>query len=117
MQFTRTTIYIIDADGTEETRTITRAELVAIHTAFTTFAPHEWIGIFTDSKSNLQAIRHHTSNPDIRSSLYYHHHMLLLESITDLLEARKMAGFHTTLPKIRAHNKNRENHLADAATK
>jgi hypothetical protein len=55
---TSTTIYI-DAAGTEETRTIMRAELVAIHTALSAFAEHEWIGIFTDSLSSLQAIRHH----------------------------------------------------------
>ena len=36
-------------DVTEETRTIMREEMVAIHTALTTFASHEWIGIFTDS--------------------------------------------------------------------
>ena len=37
---TNTTIYIDVAD-TEETRTIMRAELVAIHTALTTFVTHE----------------------------------------------------------------------------
>ncbi len=47
---TSTTIYI-DAAGTEETRTIMRADLVAIHTALTTFDTHDWIGIFTDSLS------------------------------------------------------------------
>jgi hypothetical protein len=31
----------IDVTGTEETRTIMRAELVAIHTALTKFAEHE----------------------------------------------------------------------------
>ncbi len=36
---TNTTIYI-DAAGTKETRTIMRADLVAIHTAPTTFATH-----------------------------------------------------------------------------
>ena len=36
---TSTTIYI-DAAGTEETRTIMRAELVAIHTALSTFSTH-----------------------------------------------------------------------------
>ncbi len=36
---TGTTIYI-DAAGTEETRTIMRAELVAIYTALATFASH-----------------------------------------------------------------------------
>jgi hypothetical protein len=30
-----------------------RAEVVAIHTALTTFASHEWIGIFTDYLSSL----------------------------------------------------------------
>ncbi len=49
---TNTTIYI-DAAGTEEARTIMRAELVAIRTALTTFSTHEWVGIFTDFLSSL----------------------------------------------------------------
>ena len=49
---TNTTIYIDDA-GTEETRTIMRAELVAIHAALVTFSAHEWIGIFTNSLCSL----------------------------------------------------------------
>ena len=61
---TRTTIYIY-AVVTEETRTIMRVELVAIHTALTIFASHEWIGIFIDSISSLQDIRHHNTNPCI----------------------------------------------------
>jgi len=114
---TRTTIYI-DAVGTEqETRTIMRAELVAIHTALTMFAKHDWLGIFTDSLSSLQAIRHHNTNPGIRNSLHCHHHMLLLESITDLLETMRLVGFHTTLHKLRAHTNIRETDLADAAAK
>jgi hypothetical protein len=52
---TNTTIYI-DAAGTEETRTIMRAELVAIHTTLTTFVTHEGICINTDSLTNLRAI-------------------------------------------------------------
>jgi hypothetical protein len=36
----RTTIYV-EAGGTDETRTIMRAELVAIHTALVAFATHE----------------------------------------------------------------------------
>ena len=40
---TRTTIYI-DATVTEETRTVMRAELIAIYTALTTFAEHDWLG-------------------------------------------------------------------------
>jgi len=49
---TRTTIYI-DAAGCNKTRTIMRAELVAIHTALTRFADHSWLGVFTDSLSSL----------------------------------------------------------------
>jgi ribonuclease HI len=113
---TSTTIFI-DAVGTEETRTIMRAELVAIHTALTTFEDHEWIGIFTASLSGLQAIRHQHAHPCIRSARDYHHHMTLLESIVDLLETRKLAGHITTLHKIREHTNIRGNDLADAAAK
>jgi len=35
------TIIYIDAAGIEETRSIMRAELVAIHTALTTFSTHD----------------------------------------------------------------------------
>jgi ribonuclease HI len=74
---TRTTIYI-DATGCEETRTVMRAELVAIHTALTRFKNHSWIGIFTDSFSSLQAIRLHYYKPGLATTPHYHHHMLLL---------------------------------------
>ena len=49
---TFTTIYI-DAAGNEETRTIMRTELVAIHTGLTRFEERPWIGVFTDSLSSL----------------------------------------------------------------
>ncbi len=68
---TNTTIYT-DAVGKEETRTIMRAESVAIHTALSTFSTHNWIGIFTDSLS----------------AKHYHHHRLMLDIITDLLKTR-----------------------------
>ena len=84
---TITTIYI-DAAGTEENRTIMRAELVAIHTALSTVSTHIWIVIFTNSLSSLQAIRQHHTNPGTTSAKHYHHHRLLLESITDLMETR-----------------------------
>jgi ribonuclease HI len=74
------------AEGTEKTRTITRAELMAIHTALTTFASHELIGIFTDSLASLQAIRHYITNPSINNALHYHSRSFPLGSITDLLE-------------------------------
>ena len=84
---TSTTIYI-DVAGTEETRTIMRAELLAIYTALSTFSTHNWIGIFTYSVSSLQAIRHQHNNPGTTSAKHYHHHILLLDIITDLLETR-----------------------------
>ena len=55
---TRTNIYN-DAAGCDETRTMMRAELVAIHTALTKFADHSWIGVFTDFLSSSHAIRLH----------------------------------------------------------
>ena len=43
--------------------------------------------------------------------------MLLLDSITDLLETRQRSSLSTTLHKIRAHTNIRGNDLADAAAK
>jgi hypothetical protein len=43
--------------------------------------------------------------------------MLLLDGFTELLEDRRLAGFHTTLKKLRAHTDIRESDLADAAAK
>jgi hypothetical protein len=111
-----TTIYI-DAEGTEETRAIMRAELVAIHTGLTTFSTHDLMGIFINSLSNLQAIRHHHTNPGTTSANHYHHHRLMLDSIADLLETRRLSGLRTTLHKIRAQTNIRGNDLADAAAK
>jgi hypothetical protein len=42
-----------------------RAELVAIHTALTTFAALDWIGIFTDFLSSLHVIENHNTNSGI----------------------------------------------------
>jgi len=97
-----TSIYI-DAGCTDETRTIMRAELMAIYTALVKFAAHEWVGIFTNSLFSLQAIRHRYTNLGAHGSQYHHHHMLLLSGITSLLEERHRRGFSTTLHKIRAH--------------
>ena len=104
---TRTTIYI-DATGCEETRTITRAELLAIHTVLTRFENHPWLGIFTDSFSNLQAIRLHYYRPGPSIAPNYHHHILLMQSISHLLETRKEKGYCTFLRKIRAHTHPRQ---------
>jgi ribonuclease HI len=112
---TSTTIYI-DAAGTEETRTIMRAELMANHTALSTFSTHKWIGIFTYSLSSLQAIKHHHTNPGTTSAKHYHHHRLLLDNIIDLLETRQRSSRSTNLHKIRAHTNIRGNDLADATT-
>jgi ribonuclease HI len=112
-----TTIYI-DVAGREETRTIMRTELIAIHTALTKFARHDCIGIFTDSLSSLRAIRHHHTNPGTTGAKHCHHHMLLLGSITDFLETRRLAGLRTTLPpEIKAHTSIRGNDLVDEAAK
>ena len=64
---TRASIYI-DATGCEETRTIMRAELVAIHTALSKFEDHPWIGIFTDSLSSLHAIRLNYYKPGLATA-------------------------------------------------
>jgi len=113
---TRTTLYI-DAGGIEETRTIMRAELVAIHIALDKFATYEWVGIFTYSLSSLQVIRRRYSQQGPTRPRDYHHHMILLSGITDLLEERRRRGFRTTLHMIRAHTNIRGNYLADAAAK
>ena len=94
-----------------------RLELVAIRTALTIFALLEWIGVFTDSLSILQAIEHHNTNPGIGGAKHYHHHMVLLESTTKLLDTKTSLGFRTTLHKIRRHTHIRGNDLADDAAK
>ncbi len=43
--------------------------------------------------------------------------MLFLESITNLLETKRLVGYRTTLYKIRTHTNIRGNDLADAAAK
>ena len=93
---TCTTLYI-DERGTEETRTIMRVKLVAIYTALWKFATREWVGIFMDSLSSLQTIRHRYTRQGSSSPNNYHHHMLLLSGITDLLHERLRQGFQTTL--------------------
>ena len=114
---TRTTIYI-DATGCEEIHTIMRAELVAIHTDLTRFANHSWLGVLTNSLSSfIHAIRLHYYKPGLTISPHYHHHMLLLQSISNLLETRREKGYSMPLRKIRAHTHIRGNSLADAAAK
>jgi len=113
---TCTTIYI-DASGTNETRTIMRAELVAIYKAIDKFAPHEWIGIFTESLSSIHAIRHRYTTPGSHGPQHYHHHVLLLSGIRDLLEKRRWHGFRTTLHRLRAHTHILSNYLAYATAK
>ena len=83
-----TTIYI-DATGSKETRTIMRAELVAIHTALSKFVDHSWIGIFTDSLSSLQVICLQYYRPGLTTTSHYHHHMFPLQSISNLFETRR----------------------------
>ena len=80
---TRTIIYI-DTVWCNETRTIMRTELVAIHTVLTRFEDHSWLGIFSNSLSSLHAIRPHYFRPGPTIAPHYHHHMLLLQSISHL---------------------------------
>ena len=94
-----------------------RAELLATHTAIIKFATHECICIFMDCLSSLHEITHHHTNSGTTGVKHYHHHMLLLGSITRLLETRQMAGLRTTLHKITAHTNIRGSDLADAAAK
>ena len=63
-----------------------RGEFVAIYTALDKFATHEWVGVFTDSLSSLQAIQQHYTHLGPNSPHDYHHHLLILREITDLLE-------------------------------
>jgi hypothetical protein len=113
---TRITIYI-DADGCEVLRIIMRAEQVAIHTALTRFEDHSWLGIITESLSNLQAIHLHYYRPGLSIAPRYHHHMFLLQSISQLLETRRERVYSTSLRKIRAHTYISGNDLADATAK
>ncbi len=94
-----------------------RTEPNAIYTVLTTCVTHDWIGIFTDSLSSIQAIRHHHTNPGTTCAKHYHHHRLMLGSIIDLLETRRLAGLSIALHKIRAYTNIRGNDLADAAAK
>jgi hypothetical protein len=89
----------IDALGTNETRTIMRAELVAIYISLDNFVTREWVGIFTDSLSSLHAIRYRYTNLGAHGPQHFRHYMLLLSGITNLLEERTRQGFSTTLHK------------------
>ena len=113
---TRITIYI-DAAGCDETRTIMRSELVAIHTALTRFVDHPWLGVFTHSLTSLHAIRLYYYSPGLTIAPHYHHHMLPFQSISNLLEIHREKGYSTSLRKIRAHTHIRDNGLADSAAK
>ncbi len=90
---------------------------MAIHTALAIFEDHSWLGIITDALSSLHAIRLHYFRPGLSAAPHYHPHMLLLESISHLLEARHEKGYSTFSRKIRAHAHIRGNDLADAAAK
>ena len=62
---------------------------MAIHIALTRFEDHQWIGVFADSLSSLQAIRLYYYRPGFTVAPHYHHHMLLLQSISNLVENRR----------------------------
>ena len=79
----------INVAGNDETRTITREELVAIHMALVRFESPLWVGAFTDFFSSLQVIRYHHNNPGAYISHRVHHYTILLRSISYLLEIRR----------------------------
>jgi len=101
--------------GTEETRTITRAEPVTIYTALDKFATRECTGISTDSLSSLQAIRHRYTHQGPSSPHNYNHHLLLLSGVMDLLEERRRRGFQTSFRKIRTRTNIRGSNNTDTA--
>jgi hypothetical protein len=109
------TIYI-DARGIEETRTVMRAELVAIYGP--RLICHKLMGGDLYGFS-IQFAGHSTPlhSPRAEQPQHYHHHLLLLRGITDLLEERRRRGLRTILHKIRSHTNIRGNDLADAAAK
>jgi len=78
------------------------AELIAIHTALPRSYDQPWLGIFTNSLSSLQTIRLHYNSPGLSATPHYHRHMLLLKSISDLLETRRKSCLSTTMRKIKA---------------
>jgi ribonuclease HI len=110
---TNTTTYI-DASGQEETHTIMRAELAAIHVALNVHKHDPWLGIFTDSKTSLHAIQNELQRP---SHTTYHHHKPLIAAIVDSLISRSELGLTTILHKIRGHTNIKGNELADVAAK
>ena len=74
---TRTTIYI-DTAGCDETRTIMRADLLAIRTALNKFEDRSWLGVFTYSLSSLHAISLYYYRPGLSIAPQYHNHTILL---------------------------------------
>jgi hypothetical protein len=50
--------------------------------------------------SGLKNIKHNTTNPGTGSFPSYHHHILLVISLTIILDMRKVRGFRTTLHKV-----------------
>ena len=55
--------------------------------------------------------------PGTSGAKHYHYHMLLLGSITELLETRRSEGIRTTHHKIKANTNARGTDLAEAAAK
>jgi hypothetical protein len=100
--------------GQNETHTIMRAELVAIHVALDKYKNDKWIGSFTDSQASLHANQSQLQRP---SHTTYHHHKPHITAIVNTLHYRASLGLPTKLNKIRGHTNIRGNDLADAAAK
>ena len=74
---TSTTTYI-DASGQDETHTIMRVELAAIHVVLSTYNEDPRIGIFTNSQTSLHDIQHELQRPSHKT---YHFRKPLIATI------------------------------------
>ena len=104
---------LIDATGVDETNTILRAKLVAIHHSLTVFRLKPLLQIIaTDSLTSLHIISTLLINPADRP---HSSHQTLLDAIIALLQARDGEGHHTTLKKPRSHTNIQGNDQADTS--
>jgi len=103
----------VNPNGTRETNTITRAELVGIHSALEHSAtfPTSPITIFTDSLTSLYNIQTALRSPH---SLTEHKHAPLLLAIRSILTSILTHNTPILLQKVKSHSGILGNDLADA---
>jgi hypothetical protein len=76
-----------------------RAEPIAIRVAMDKYKNDKWIGIFTDSQTNIHAIQSQLRRPSYTP--YHYHHKPLISAIVNALHYRGSLGLPTQLTKIR----------------